>query len=134
MHQVSRSLALVAFAALALSGCGGSKSSDTQSTAGPVTEAQREAGALPSKVAAAVPSSLHCGSTKPVWANLKRKVYHESSDPYYGRTRSGQYMCLSDAQAKGYHAAGASHGRHHHRSGDSMSNGGADGPDPGSTD
>jgi hypothetical protein len=76
------------------------------------TEAQRETAALPLTVAA-VPKGLRCGG-KPVWVNLKSKAYHEFGDPYYGRTRNGQFMCLANAQAQGFHPAGASH---HHRHG-----------------
>ena len=127
------SLTFCAALALALTGCGGGKSATSQATSGPMTETQREVGALPSTSVAPVPGGLHCGHQKPVWVNLKRKVYHPFGDPYYGRTHNGQYLCLADAEAKGYHAAGASHGRHQHRQSDSMSNSGADNPAPGAT-
>ncbi|MEO6990788.1 MAG: hypothetical protein ABI346_01930 [Candidatus Baltobacteraceae bacterium] len=131
MRYQHRLLAVAAFATFALIGCGGGKSATTQKAAGPVTEAQREAAALPGTSVAAVPRGLHCGGQKPVWVNLKSKAYHAFGDPYYGRSRSGEYLCASDAEAKGYHAAGAMH--HHRRSGGSMTNNGAENPAPGAT-
>ena len=111
----------------ALVACGGGKSSQTTQTtqsaatmaASPMasTEAQRETAALPSQAIAPVPATLNCGEEKPVWANEHSKAYHFANDPYYGRTKHGEYLCLAQAQAKGYHAAGAMHrgsGKHHH--------------------
>jgi hypothetical protein len=56
-----------------------------------------------------VPAGLNCGAVKPVWVNLHTKAYHEAGDPYYGRTKNGQYMCPSVAAQQGYHPAGARH-------------------------
>jgi hypothetical protein len=98
--------------ALSLVGCGGGKPSSTAgstATAPPVTEAQRETAALPQTTVAVVPKNLNCGATKPVWVNEHTKAYHEPGDPYYGRTKAGQYMCASVAVAQGYHAAGKRH-------------------------
>jgi len=95
-----------------LAACGGNKgttSTTSTTTAGPMTEGQREAGALPLAAAKPVPAGLNCGATKPVWVNLHTKAYHEPDSPYYGKTKSGQYMCPSAAAAAGYHAAGAGH-------------------------
>jgi hypothetical protein len=101
---------------LALSACGGGKSTTTNgsnamsaASAAPTTETQRETSALPLAQTAPVPSDVNCGAVKPVWVNLKSKAYHEAGDPYYGKTKNGKYMCPSDAAAQGYHAAGASH-------------------------
>jgi len=115
MRRFYGTFATVALVSFALAGCGGGKSSSTatQAKSAPTTEAQRETAALPSKVVAMVPSGLRCGREKPVWVNLKSKAYHEFGDPYYGRTKNGEYLCASDAEAKGFHAAGAVH--HHKR-------------------
>lgn len=106
-----------AVAAIVLSGCGGgSSSSSTSSTAAPMaaatamatTEAQREQGALPLAQAAPIPADLTCKGAI-VWVNMSRHTYHEAGDPYYGRTKNGQYMCRAAAIAAGDHAAGKRH-------------------------
>jgi len=53
-----------------------------------------------------IPAKLSCAGQQPVWATARRHVYHVASDPLYGRTKHGQYMCLRDAVNAGYHAAG----------------------------
>jgi len=81
-------------------------------------------GGMAAGAAAPVPASLHCGATAPVWANSKSHVYHTSTDPLYGKTKHGQYMCAQTAVAQGYHAAGprgAMPGsKRHHKSGSMM--------------
>jgi trimeric autotransporter adhesin len=79
--------------------------------------------AMANKVAAAVPASLHCGAVPPVWVNPKSHAYHEPSDPLYGKTKSGSYMCASAAVAAGYHKAGGGKWRHHKGMKDDMMQG-----------
>ena len=65
--------------------------------------------------AAATPD---CHGQTPVWALGRAKVYLLPGDPHYGKTKHGEYMCLSDAQSQGYHEGrGGGHHRHHRRHG-----------------
>ncbi|HEY7992823.1 MAG TPA: hypothetical protein VID24_01270 [Candidatus Eremiobacteraceae bacterium] len=105
----------VLIAAALVAGCGGgSQSSSSQASAVPTatTEAQREQAALPTSAMQPVPKDLGCSGSDVVWVNLKSKSYHESGDPYYGRTKNGKYMCKTAADAAGYHMAGAMHTHH----------------------
>lgn len=60
---------------------------------------------------APVPANLKCGAVQPVWVNQRSRVYHEATDPLYGRTKHGQYMCPQAAIAAGYHKARTHRGR-----------------------
>jgi hypothetical protein len=56
-------------------------------------------------------AKAHCPADKLVWANLTSKAYHFSGDRWYGsgKTKHGAYMCLTDADAHGFHKAGTRH-------------------------
>lgn len=107
-------IAVVAALALSLVACGGGKSTNTNTT---TTAQQKAAGAVGSMMnngaqvpsGAVAPVNINCGAVKPVWVNLSSKAYHEPGDPWYGRTKHGQYMCPSQAAAQGYHPAGQRH-------------------------
>ena len=130
-RTASRVLCLLAAVAV-VSACGGKTSSSNTTTAanggtttsqgaspGAMAGASPGAGTMMSGTQAPIPASLKCGATKPVWVNTRRHTYHLASDPAYGRTRHGKYMCPSAAAAEGDHPAGRASGtmhRHHHGS------------------
>lgn len=121
--------------ALMLGACGGghtrqsTSSTTTTSSAGaspaaspaasPNARSQVQSAGTAARSPAPVPASLNCGAVSPVWANTRTHVYHVASDPLYGRTKHGQYICPQQAAQEGYHQAGGGAGkeRHHHRGG-----------------
>jgi hypothetical protein len=122
MNLFMRALAAAALLGLATAGCGGGKSTTTTTTtsttaapAAAMGNSQSQTQAVPAGSVAAVPAGLNCGAVQPVWVNTHSKAWHEPGDPYYGRTKAGQYMCPSAAAAAGYHAAGSGMhtGKHH---------------------
>ena len=54
----------------------------------------------PSQITAQVPPSPGM-----VWVNLESKVFHRQGDPWYGKTKKGQFMTEQAALAAGYREA-----------------------------
>jgi DNA uptake protein ComE-like DNA-binding protein len=54
----------------------------------------------PSQITAQVPPSPGM-----VWANPETKVFHRTGDPWYGKTKHGQWMTEADAVKAGYREA-----------------------------
>lgn len=110
-------LALIVVVVIASCGGGGGNQSAPQNNAtvappaSPMTEVQKEIAALPLAHAAPIPKGLNCKGDV-VWVNTTKKTYHVSGDPYFGRTKHGEYMCRAAADAAGYHVAGTRHGKH----------------------
>jgi hypothetical protein len=48
----------------------------------------------------------HCPSDSVVWLNTNSHVYHLKGKPYYGRTKSGAYVCKTEADAAGDRESG----------------------------
>jgi hypothetical protein len=86
---------------VALAACGGNKSSGGNAS---------HAASSPAPAPA-----LSCNGESPVWVLRGPKVYLVSDDRLYGKTRHGQYLCLSQAQAEGYQPARHPVRHHHHR-------------------
>jgi hypothetical protein len=116
----TRIVAALAVAALSVAACAGSKSSNANASSSP---ASAMAGAGSGQMAAPAAGSgtpPDCGAVQAVWVNLNSRVYHLPSDPVYGKTKHGEYLCPAQAKAQGFRPAGGSE-RHKHMRGSSSS-------------
>jgi hypothetical protein len=116
-----RTIALLTLFGIALSGltaCGGGKSSNAANNAAQTAASAASAmGNAANGAMGAATGKPNCGAVQAVWVNLKTKVYHEPSDPMYGKTKHGEYLCPSQAQAQGFRPAG---GAKRHKKSSSM--------------
>jgi hypothetical protein len=46
----------------------------------------------------------HCPGDDVVWADAVLRSYNVKGERWYGRTKSGAYLCLRDAERAGYRA------------------------------
>lgn len=116
----TNSILIAATALLVFAGCGGQKSGNATTYSSASRGSQSNGGM------AQAPIDLNCGAVRPVWVNMRTHVYHESSDPYYGRTKDGKYLCPNQATAEGDRASrhgGMSSQTNSNYSGQSGSNG-----------
>jgi hypothetical protein len=86
------------------SGSGSSSSSSSNSSSAPAAASKPTASSSKSAPAATPAAG---GGPGQVWVNTasKTKAYHCQGSKWYGTTKQGKYMSVSDAQAAGYHAA-----------------------------
>lgn len=92
--------------------------SPTNVAAQPMGGTDQAGNAMAVGTLATVPPTVQCGAVLPVWVNTSKHVYHVSTDPYYGRTKHGEYMCPATAKAQGYRPAGGAMKKHHHANGE----------------
>ncbi|HEX4013232.1 MAG TPA: hypothetical protein VHX17_04975 [Candidatus Cybelea sp.] len=117
-------LSVFLIAAVSLTGCGGSKAGKAaQNAANAAATAASDAGSAASNAMQSAGGAMagdqtppNCGAVSAVWVNLRTKVYHQSGDPMYGKTKHGEYLCPSAAKAQGFRpAGGAGEAVKHHR-------------------
>ncbi|HZY95695.1 MAG TPA: hypothetical protein VFE35_01200 [Candidatus Cybelea sp.] len=113
-----RTIALLTLFGITLSGlvaCSSNKAGNAANNA--AQTAASAAGAMGNAANGAMAGKPNCGAVQAVWVNLNTKVYHEPGDPVYGKTKHGEYLCPSQAQAQGFRPAGGA--MKHHRKGSS---------------
>lgn len=90
-------------AAPARTGFFGRKKAVAPSAATVPTTAGASAGA--NQFQAETQARARCPAATVVWVNIKSGVYHFAGSRNYGHTKSGAYMCETDATAAGHRAS-----------------------------
>ena len=102
--------------------CKGHKGIDTSGSASAAKTAPAPAASAPAATKTAAPAAAAAapaaaagaaaakapapgGGAGKVWVNAETKVYHCQGDRYYGTTKSGEYLTVADAKAKGFNPA-----------------------------
>ena len=67
--------------------------------------APRPAAAASAQFKTEAEAKAHCGADTVVWGSKDSKTFHLAGSRYYGKTKSGAFMCRKDAEAAHYHAA-----------------------------
>lgn len=49
-------------------------------------------------------AKAHCPGDTVVWANKESRIYHLHGERYYGKTKSGAFMCQKEAGPAGFRA------------------------------
>lgn len=58
----------------------------------------------PGQYKAEADAKAHCPGDTVVWANKETRIYHHAGERYYGRTKSGAFMCQKEAATSGFRA------------------------------
>ena len=89
-----------------------SRSATTQPGAQPGAQPSAGSSLAANQFSSEQAAKSHCPGDTVVWANLGgSKAYHLSGDRYFGKTKHGAYMCQKEADASGFHKAGARGGK-----------------------
>ena len=82
-----------------------STSSKTKTTTAPAPAPAASAPTGANQYSTEAQAKARCGSGMVVWANLNSKIFHFAGHKDYGNTKTGAYMCESDATSQGMRAA-----------------------------